>query len=101
MAATHQLETLGSGGRQLVRWDPADPRSVAEARAQFEDLKSAGWALFELVERPGASVETRAGAFQPATGSFVARSPVPTQTDAFRPEATRIVAVRPMRGGYE
>lgn len=99
MAATHQLETLGSGGRQVVRWDPADPRSVAEARAAFEDLKASGWALFELIERPGASVETRAAAFEPSAGSFVARSPVPTQTDEFRPDAIRILAVRPMRGG--
>ena len=99
MAAIHQLETLGSGGRQVVRWDPADPRSVASARAEFEQLKASGWALFELVERPGASVETRTAAFEPAAGSFVARSPLPTQTDTFRPEATRIVAVRPMRGG--
>jgi hypothetical protein len=94
-----QLETTGADERTVVRWDPADPQSVERARAEFERLRVAGYLLFALVERPGASVETKAPAFQASLGAFTGRSPVPRQTRTFEPEATRIVAVRPMRGG--
>jgi hypothetical protein len=99
MAGQHSIEIFPAHGRQVVRWDPADPASVDVARAEFDRLRAEGYALFALEERPGSSVERQTGAFEPAHGSFVARSAVPVQTDQFAAEATRIVAVKPVRGG--
>jgi hypothetical protein len=102
MGATRELETTGSDGRVVVRWDPADPGSVGRARAEFEHLAASGYLLFALVEKPGVSVETKSAAFDPSVAAFTARSarsPRPAQTRVFEPEATRIIAVRPMRGG--
>ena len=99
MAEQHRIETFPSRGRQVVRWDPADPESVERARAEFERLRAEGYVLFALDERPGVSVERRAEEFVPGGGSFVARDPLPVQTDTFDAAAVRIVAVRPAKGG--
>ena len=99
MAEQHRIETFPSQGRQVFRWDPADPGSVEQARAEFARLQAEGYILFALEERPGVSVERREDEFAPGGGSFVARDPVPVQTNTFNAEAVRIVAVRPARGG--
>ena len=99
MAEEHRIETFPPDGRQVFRWDPADPESVERARAEFERLKAEGYALFALEERPGSSVERKTDEFRHSDRSFVARSAVPVQTREFNAEAQRIVAVRPVRGG--
>lgn len=99
MSEEHRLETFPARGRQVVRWDPADQESVERARAEFERLRTEGYVLFALEERPGSSVERQSEEFVAGHGSFVARSPLPTQTDAFEAEAVRIVAVKPARVG--
>ena len=98
MAEEHRIETFPARDRHVVRWDPSDPESVDRARAEFERLRAGGYILFALEEKPGVSVERRAEEF-PAGRSFVARPPVPVQTDTFNKEVVRIVAVRPAKGG--
>jgi len=99
MAERHRIETFEAAGRQVLTWDPEDEESVRTARAEFERLRAAGFALFAVQERPGLTVETRIERFEPNAGAVVGRSAIPVQTDEFRPESTRIVAVRPIRGG--
>ncbi len=99
MTDQHWLETFPARGRQVVLWDPADQESVERARAEFERLKTEGYILFAFEERPGSSVERQSEEFAAGRGSFVARSPIPVQADAFAAEAVRFVAVKPARGG--
>lgn len=100
MAEQHRIETFEPAGRQVLTWDPEDEESVGKARAEFERLRAAGFALFAVKEQPGLTIETKIERFEPNAGALLARSAIPVQTDEFRPESTRIVAVRPIRGGF-
>lgn len=99
MTDEHVIQVVPRESRAVFRWDPANPEAVANARHEFERLQRDGYVLFALTEQPGTSIERRAAGFEASSGSFVARSPAPTRTEVFSPDATRIVAVRPMRGG--
>ena len=63
------LEVLGRSGDIKVEWDPNDEESVAQARAEFDALKSGqGMAIMKIL--PDGSTE-RADEFDPAIGRYV------------------------------
>jgi hypothetical protein len=82
------MDVLDATGHLSLTWDPADPESVSKAKAEFEQLKAAGFAFFSTAGKTA----LRLGRTGELRGELV-------QTKEFEPEAARTVAVRPMRGG--
>lgn len=84
------LEILDVTGHLTLSWNPHEPEDVARAKAEFDRLKSAGFAFFssEEDEKP----KLRIGKSGRLEGRLV-------QVKDFDTEAERTVAVRPMRGG--
>ena len=79
MSKTHTgtLNVLGSDGDTTLTWDIADPGTVEEVRAKFDELIADGYAGFNT------------------TGGD-AKSEKITE---FAPEATQIVMTRALQGG--
>lgn len=84
---THEMEVLDATGHVTLRWDPADPESVAKARAEFDRMRGAGFAFFTT---------TAVDALDPAAGTIDGRL---EQTQEFRPRSRRTLAVAPLKGG--
>lgn len=88
------LEVLDPSGHLVLTWNPNEPASVEQARAEFERLKGCGFGFFIGEAEDAPKVTRLKGAALQRSGELVIRS-----TRTFDPEAERTVAVRPMRGG--
>jgi hypothetical protein len=94
------MDIFEGTGRVTLTWDPAQPAEVEGARVEFQRLRDSGYVMFAAeTGGPRHAVERRVDEFDAAAGGLTARSAVPAQTDVFDPESSRIVAVRPLRGG--
>jgi hypothetical protein len=87
---TCELEILDPTGHLTLSWDPSKPEEVEKARAEFDRLKSCGFAFFTSEQDEKAKL--RLGKSGRLEGRLV-------QVKEFNTEADRTVAVRPMRGG--
>jgi hypothetical protein len=87
-------------GHIVVSWDPDNESEVAAARVQFEQLRQAGWLMFQTVSEFDPQCQPLEARLGIAPSDAPAEPELPVQTDGpFRPRARRTVAARPMRGG--
>jgi hypothetical protein len=64
------LEILGSGGDVKVEWDPEDPDSVEQARAEFDAIATGkGMRIMKILEDGTTEGVTE---FDPTAGRYVA-----------------------------
>jgi hypothetical protein len=64
------LEILGNGGDTKIEWDPDDPESVAQAKAEFEAISTGrGMRIMKLGEEESTVPVTE---FDPSEGRYVA-----------------------------
>lgn len=92
---TCELHVMDGSGHLTLSWDPGDPATVANAQAEFDRLKAAGYAFFATPTSPH-PVESLTAAALETAGTLDVR---PEQIKAFNPRASKTVAVRPMVGG--
>lgn len=101
------IEYLDVSGHLALTWDPGIPESVERARAEFDQLRQAGYQFFvAFADEPADSFQAQVGALrvQRVDPSVVeprlepAISLVATEEQPRRGRA-RVVAGRPMRGG--
>src|SRR5262245_39593515 len=94
----HEMDVMDRElGHRTVTWDPGDAAAVADARAQFDSLRSQGYSMFRMIalgqhavtEEQGEEVET----FDPDAGRVMARM------DAFDETAERVTAIPQRQGG--
>ena len=89
---TCTLEIPNETGHLTLKWDPADEKSVVEAKAEFDRLKACGYAFYATdgreVRRPF-SKKTKL-----TESSLEIRI-----IKEFEPKAPKTVAMRPMAGG--
>jgi hypothetical protein len=112
------IEFLDSSGHLALEWDASDPKSVARAQAEFDELQAAGYTFFRAVEviafdasdgklevRRVAADEVRPRVMQPiepAVRDEASRRrgrPPGSRNHARASDEGRVVAARPMRGG--
>lgn len=60
--ARDTLEVLNGSGHLSLSWDPENEREVAEARAEVERLKAAGYSFFLVNDGPADEVAAGHGA---------------------------------------
>lgn len=93
----HSMEVLDYTGHRTVTWDPNDEAAVADARAQFNALRTQGFSIFRMqavgqhavTEELTDEVED----FDPDMGRMAAR------IDEFDPDAVRTTAIPQRVGG--
>jgi hypothetical protein len=96
----HVMEVMDYTGHSTVTWDPADEASVADARAQFNRLRAAGYSIFRMAAVGQTAVVEEADqsapleTFDPADGRFASM-----RIDEFDPQARRTTAVPQRVGG--
>lgn len=85
-----EMRWLSQEGDERLEWDPADKKSVAEAKKKFAALKEDGYLFYEVAETRGKAIEK----FDPKVGKILA---APGAANA----AERESGARPaaMRGG--
>ena len=96
----HVMEVMDHTGHMTVTWDPSDAAQVADARAQFNRLRAAGYSVFRMAAVVQAAVVEEADqsrpleTFEPADGRMAAM-----RMDEFDPRAERTTAIPQRVGG--
>jgi hypothetical protein len=72
----HVMDIMDSSGHTTVTWDPTNAESVADARREFNRLRSSGFAAFQMdvVSENGIVVEEKGDLvreFNPAAGKLM------------------------------
>ena len=79
------MDVMDPTGHTTVTWNPDEPASVRDARAQFTELVRQGYSPFRMttISENGIVVEEKSS----------------VRMDTFDPRAGRVIMVPPLRGG--
>lgn len=66
------MRWLTEHGDERLEWDPDKPEEVEEARSKFEELKTRGYLLYEMVEETVRKRGRRIHEFSPDLGAVIA-----------------------------